>query len=87
MNHRPTILPDSTALQSRLEALEAENARLRKGKSELSIDWVEGKKGRALSLTWPGRRSRYLEVGEFRDLVAKAEEVEKFINEQAGGKR
>jgi hypothetical protein len=79
MNDKPKIPSDVMTLAARLEALEAENARLRRAKSELSISWIQGKEGKALSLTWPGKRSRYLEVTEFRDLVRKSDEVEQFI--------
>lgn len=44
------------------------------------IEWAKDKEGKALALTWPGKRARYIEVAEFRDLRgAVGEQVEAFI--------
>lgn len=62
MAEKPRILQDMT--KPTYEQLLAEVERLKAERSGPQIAWAKGKEGEAVSITFPGKRGRYLEIEE-----------------------
>lgn len=67
------ILQDKT--KPTYEELLAEIAKLKAKKSGPTMAWAKDKEQVAVNLTFPGKRSRYLEVEELTWIIENAESV------------
>lgn len=77
MTEKPNILPDISAMIAKAvaEALAQERAKP-KG---VKVDWAKDAQGKAVIVTWPGKRGRYLEVGEVKAILSDNETREAII--------